>query len=176
VKDPKATDPDVRDPNALSSRESAAAVFAIARRELAATFDSAIAYVYAIGFVVLANSIFMNAFFLAGTADMTAFFDRLPLLLAVFLPAVTMRLWAEERRQRTIELLLTLPIRPREAVAGKYVAALALYALFLAGSLPIVVMLFALGDPDGGLILGGYMGAFLLGAQLLAVGMFLSAL
>jgi ABC-type transport system involved in multi-copper enzyme maturation permease subunit len=163
-------------PNALTSAETAAAIALIARRELAAYFDSSIAYVYTIGFVVLANSIFMNDFFLTGTADMTAFFDLLPQLLAIFLPAVTMRLWAEERKHRTIELLLTLPIWPREAVAGKYVAALALYALFLAGSLPIVVMLLVLGDPDAGLIASGYMGVFLLGAQLIAAGMFFSAL
>jgi len=166
----------VTNPNHLTRSEALGAVGLIARRELGACFDSNIAYVYTTGFVVLANSIFMNDFFLRGTADMTAFFDLLPQLLAVFLPAVTMRLWAEERKHRTIELLLTLPVWPREAVAGKYVAALALYALFLAGSLPIVVMLVVLGDPDFGLIASGYVGAFLLGAQLIAAGMFFSAL
>ncbi len=148
----------------------------VAGRELAAYFDSSIAYVYTIAFVVLASSIFMNEFFLTGTVDMTGFFDLLPLLLAIFLPAVTMRLWAEERRQRTIELLLTLPIRPIQAILGKYVAALGLFALFLVGSLPIPIMLAVLGDPDVGLILSGYAGLLLLGAQFLAFGMFLSAL
>jgi len=162
--------------DALGGGEALAAARLIARREIAAYFDSNIAYVYTVGFVVLANSIFMNDFFLTGTADMTAFFDRLPLLLAIFLPAVTMRLWAEEKKHRTIELLLTFPIGPREAVAGKYAAALLLYALFLAGSLPIVVMLFVLGRPDGGLIASGYAGALLLGAQFIASGMFFSAL
>jgi len=166
----------MKDANALGGGEALVAAGLIARRELAASFDSSIAYVYTIGFVVLANSIFMNEFFLTGTADMTAFFDRLPLLLAIFLPAVTMRLWAEEKKHRTIELLLTFPIGPREAVAGKYAAALGLYALFLAGSLPIVVMLFVLGKPDGGLIASGYLGALLLGAQLIASGMFFSGL
>ena len=164
------------DVNYLTARETAAAVTLIARRELAAYFDSRIAYVYTIGFVALANSIFMNDFFLTGTADMTPFFDLLPLLLAIFLPAVTMRLWAEERKHRTIELLLTFPITPREAVAGKFVAALGLYMLFLVGSVPIVVMLFVVGDPDGGVIAGGYLGVLLLGAHLLASGMFFSAL
>ena len=79
-----------------------AAIFLIARREIAAYFDSSIAYVYTIAFVVLANSIFMNEFFLTGTVDMTSFFDLLPFLLAFFLPAITMRLWAEEKKQRTI--------------------------------------------------------------------------
>lgn len=162
--------------DSLSGREAVAAIRLIARRELGAYFDSWIAYVYTIGFVVLANSIFMNEFFLAGTADMMPFFERLPLLLAVFLPAVTMRLWAEERKHRTIELLLTFPITPREAVAGKYLAAVALYGLFLIGSVPVVVMLLALGDPDTGLIAGGYLGSLLLGAQLIAIGMLFSAL
>jgi ABC-2 type transport system permease protein len=163
-------------PNRLSPREAAGAAVLITRHEVATYFDSNIAYVYTIGFVVLANSMFMNDFFLTGTADLTPFFDLLPLLLAVFIPAVTMRLWAEERKHRTIELLLTFPITPREAVVGKYFAAVSLYGLFLVGSLPLVVMLYALGDPDGGLIASGYLGLVLLGAQLIAAGMFFSAL
>lgn len=160
----------------LSPREFAAGARVVAGRELGAYFDSAIAYVYTIGFVVLTNSIFMNEFFLTGTVDMTGFFDRMPLLLAVFVPAVTMRLWAEERRQRTVELLLTLPITTAQAVLGKFAAALGLFALFLVGSLPIVAMLGALGRPDYGLIAAGYAGLFLLGATFVAIGMFLSSL
>ncbi|HET6201707.1 MAG TPA: ABC transporter permease [Planctomycetota bacterium] len=165
----------VRRPAGLSARAWAAGVRLVGARELAAYFDSAIAYVYTIGFVVLANAIFMNEFFLTGTVEMAGFFDRLPLLLAVFLPAVTMRLWAEERRQRTIELLLTLPLTPAQAVLGKYLAAMALYGGFLAGSLPILAMLLALGHPDLGRILGGYLGAASLGSLLIALGMLLSA-
>ena len=153
-----------------------AAIFLIARRELAAYFDSSIAYVYTIAFVVLANSIFMNEFFLTGTVDMSGFFDLLPFLLAFFLPAITMRLWAEEKKQRTIEVLLTLPIRTIQAVLGKYLAALALFFLFLIGSLPILFMLFTLGDPDPGLIASGYIGLVLFGALFLAFGSLLSAL
>ena len=148
----------------------------IAKRELAAYFDSSIAYVYTIAFVVLTNSIFMNEFFLTGTVDMTGFFDLLPFLLAFFLPAITMRLWAEEKKQRTIEVLLTLPIRTIQAVIGKYLAALALFALFLLGSIPILVMLFTLGDPDPGLIASGYIGLLLFGSLFLAFGSFISAL
>lgn len=152
------------------------AAFIVAAREVANYFDSRIAYVYTVAFVLLANGIFMNDFFLVGTVDMTGFFDRMPLLLPIFLPAITMRLWAEERKQRTLEMLLTMPIRPLQAVLGKYMAALVLYALFLAGSLPIVVMLLALGQPDLGLVASGYLGLLLFGAQFLALGMFLSAL
>jgi ABC-2 type transport system permease protein len=160
----------------MTSRELLSGLGIIARRELAAYFDSRIAYVYIVAFLVLANSIFMNDFFLAGTVDMTGYFDLLPLLLAFFLPAVTMRLWAEEHRQRTAELLLTMPITPLQAILGKYLAALGLYGLFLAGSLPIVAMLLTLGNPDLGLILSGYLGLIFFGALFLAFGMCLSAL
>lgn len=160
----------------LSPGEWIGGSLVVARRELGAYFDSSIAYVYTIGFVVLANSIFMNEFFLTGTVDMSGFFEKMPLLLAVFLPAVTMRLWAEERKTRTIELLLTLPIVPLQAVLGKFLAAMALFALFLLGSLPIVAMLGWLGSPDYGLILSGYLGLLALGSTLLALGLFLSSL
>ena len=148
----------------------------IAGRELAAYFDSSIAYVYAIGFIVLANAIFMNDFFLVGRAEMTPFFELAPLLLTMFIPAVTMRLWAEERKQRTIEMLLTLPIRPMQAILGKFAAAFMLYLVLLAGSLPIPVMLLVLGSPDVGAIIGGYIGLLFLGALFVSIGMCLSAL
>ncbi|MFH0947151.1 MAG: ABC transporter permease [Planctomycetota bacterium] len=148
----------------------------IAFREVAAYFDSRIAAVFGIAFVVLANWLFMSRFFLTGVVDMTAFFDSMPVLLPFFIPAVTMRLWAEERRSRTIELLLTLPIRPFQAVLGKYLAALVLFGLALLGTVPIVVMLSVLGEPDLGLILSGYLGLFLMGGLFLSLGMFVSAL
>lgn len=148
----------------------------VAARELGAYFDSLIAYIVIILFVVLSNFIFMTQFFLTGRVEMKGYFAMLPIFLNVALPAVTMRLWAEERRQRTMELLLTLPIVPIQAILGKFIAALALYSLFLVGSLPIVIMLAVLGKPDFGMILGGYIGAGFLGAFFLAFGLFLSSL
>ncbi len=162
--------------NRLSPGQYLAGVGVVAARELGATFDGAVAYVYVIAFVVLSNSIFMNEFFLSGTVDMRPFFDLAPLLLTVFLPAVTMRMWAEERRQRTLEMLLTLPVVPGQAVLGKYLAALGLFGCFMLGSAPIVVMLHVLGAPDGGLIVSGYLGLLLLGLLFLAFGAFLSSL
>lgn len=147
----------------------------IAGRETAAYFDSKIAYVFVVAFVVLANWLFMNRFFLTGLVDMTAFFEFMPLLLPFFVPAITMRLWAEERKTRTIELLLTMPIRPLQAVLGKFLSALLLYLLALVGTLPIVVMLCVLGDPDLGRIVSGYLGLILTGGLFLALGMLLSA-
>ena len=148
----------------------------VAARELGAAFDTGIATIATVVLTLLANSIFMNEFFLTGTLDMTGFFDLLPLLLAFFLPALSMRLWAEERKSRTVELLFTLPIRPLQAVLGKYLAALALFGLFLACTLPIPIMLEVLGTPDRGAILCGYLGLALFGALFLAFGTLLSAL
>jgi ABC-2 type transport system permease protein len=148
----------------------------VAAREFGAWFDSGVATASTIAALLLANSIFMNEFFLAGRVDMAPFFARLPLLLVLFLPAQSMRLWAEERRTRTFEVLVTLPLRAGSLVLGKFAAALLLYALFLAGTAPIVVMLCVLGSPDLGLLAAGYGGALLFGALLLAVGALLSAL
>ena len=145
-------------------------------RELGAFFDSAIAYVYTIAALLLATSLFMNEFFLTGKLDMTPFFDLLAPLSVALLPAITMRVWAEERKHRTFELWATLPLRSGQVVVGKFLAAFALYLVFLVGTLPIVVMLEALGEPDPGLIASGYLGAALLGALLLAVGCLLSSL
>jgi ABC-2 type transport system permease protein len=148
----------------------------VARRELGAYFDSPIAYITAAVFLVLAGTSFMNSFFLQGVIDMTPFFDTLPFLLIPFVPALTMRAWSEEHAQGTVELLLTLPLQPVQLVIGKYGAALFYWGLILTGSLPIVAMLSWLGAPDLGLILCGYLGAFLLGALFLAFGQFLSSL
>jgi len=145
-------------------------------REVAAYFDSSIAYVYASCFLLLAHAIFMNGFFLESVLEMGAYFRTLPFLLALFVPAITMRTWAEERSHGTFELIMTLPLRASEAVLGKYLASLVFYAAVLAGSGPIVLMLLWLGDPDLGLLASSYIGALLLGAFFLALGIFLSGL
>lgn len=160
----------------LDARTFARGVRLVAARELGAAFDAGIATVATVALTLLANSIFMNEFFLTGTLDMTGFFDLLPLLLCFFAPALSMRLWAEEKKSRTIELLFTLPIRPLQAVLGKYLAALALFGLFLLCTLPIPLMLELLGTPDRGAILAGYLGLVALGALFLAIGGLLSAL
>lgn len=149
---------------------------AVLARELSAAFDSPIAYVTAIGFVLLVNSVFMNEFFLVGRADMTPWFDLLPYFYVFFLPAMTMRSWAEERKTRTFEVLLTLPLTTWQVTLGKFGAALLLLLVWLAGSLPIPIMLAVLGRPDPGLIASGYLGAVLLGSTFLSFGLCLSAL
>ena len=153
-----------------------AGIRVVLARELSATFDSVIAYVYTVAGLLLVNSLFMNEFFLTGRLDMTPFFDLLPPVLVFFLPAVTMRLWSEERKTRTFEFLATLPLTSLQTTIGKYLSALALYGVFLLGTAPLVVMLCALGEPDLGLIFSGYLGALCLGSAFLAFGLFLSAL
>ena len=165
-------------PPALAPRRAGLlrGTWVVLRRELGAYFDSSIAYAYLIAALVLLTTLYMNEFFLTGRLDMTPLFETLVPLSVFLLPAVTMRLWAEDRKARTFELYVTLPLRAGQLVAGKYLAALALYGLFLAGTLPVVAMLEALGDPDLGLIASGYLGALLQGALLLAIGSLLSAL
>ena len=145
-------------------------------RELSAYFDSPIAYIYAAVFLVLSCTTFMNSFFLEAVVDMSAYFDVLPFLLIPFIPAITMRAWAEEHAQHTFEMLMTLPLHPAQIVLGKYAAALAFYATVLVGSLPIVIMLTFLGEPDLGMIAASYLGALLLGAFFLSFGLFASGL
>ncbi|MFC1474504.1 ABC transporter permease [bacterium] len=148
----------------------------ILSRELGAIFDSSIAYIYFIAFTVLTAAIFMNDFFILSVVDMTPYFKMLPLVSIVFIPALTMRVWAEEKRQMTFELLMTLPMNVPQIVIGKYLSVLLFHLVTLAGSAPIVVMLYWLGEPDGGLIFSGYLGAVFLGAVFIAFGMFASGL
>jgi len=148
----------------------------IFRREFAAYFNSPIAYIFIIVFLVLNCGLFMTPFFLAQLADMRDFFGNLPLFLIFFIPAVSMRLWAEDKRSGTFELLMTLPMKSGEVMLGKYLAAMAFYVVALLGTLPIPIMLAMLGNPDLGAVFGGYLGALLLGGLYMAVGIFTSGL
>lgn len=148
----------------------------IFRREFGAYFNSPIAYIFIIAFLVLNSGLFMTGFFLNGTADLRSFFGNLPFFLIFFIPAVSMRLWAEDKRTGTFELLMTLPMPTRDVMMGKYLAALAFYLVALIGTLPLAIMVNVLGNPDVGAITSGYLGAALLGALYLAVGMFTSGL
>lgn len=149
-------------------------VMNVFKREAAAYFNAAIAYIFIIVFVLIAGGLFMTQFFIIGLAEMRPFFLMLPYILAVFMPAVTMRLWAEEKRGNTLELLLTFPMKTQEIVLGKFLASLLFYIAALVGTLTIPVMLEVLGNPDTGMMVGGYIGAVLLGAFYLAVGIFIS--
>ena len=147
----------------------------IFRREFAAYFNSPIAYIFIIAFLVLNSGLFMTAFFLNGTADLRGFFGNLPFFLIFFIPAVSMRLWAEDKRTGTFELLMTLPMRTGDVMMGKYLAALAFYLVALLGTVPLPIMVMALGNPDVGTMWSGYIGAALLGALYLGIGTFIAS-
>ncbi len=149
---------------------------AIFKREFASYFNSPIAYIYVTVFLGLAGWLFFKGFFLVGEASMRSFFGILPWLFLFFVPAITMRLWAEERKVGTMELLMTLPVTDTEAVMGKFLASFTFLLVSLALSLVLAVVVSALGDPDPGEIFGGYLGAVLIGAAFLAIGLFLSSL
>ena len=148
---------------------------AVFKRELHSYFNAPIAYVFAVVFLLVADGLFMTTFFLTGLCDMRGFFQTLPLILLIFIPALTMRLWAEERKSGTITLLYTIPASTPALVLGKFLAAYLFSLLTLAGTFIIPVMLASLGDPDWGPILGGYFGAALLAAFLIALGQAVSA-
>lgn len=148
----------------------------IFRREMGSYFNSPIAYIFIIVFLVISSWFYTNSFFLAGVADMRDYFGTLPLFLMLFIPALTMRLWAEDQRLGTFELLMTLPMKPLHIVLGKYFASLAFYAITLGCTLTIPLSLIWLGSPDIGAIFTGYLGSLLLGALFLSIGIFVSGL
>lgn len=145
-------------------------------RELSAWFDAPLAWLAVAAACAASTAWFMNGFFLAGRVDMSAFFEALPLAYLAFVPALSMRLWSEDLRTRTFELWRTLPLRTGEIVAGKFLAACCVLAAFLASTLGIVALLESVGEPDLARIAIAYLGAFLLGALLLAIGQLCSAL
>lgn len=147
------------------------AVWTIARRELAAYFASPLAYVFLVIFLLLAGffTFTAGAFFERGEASLAAFFAWHPWLYLVLVPAVGMRLWSEERRAGTLELLLTLPVTTAQAIFGKFIASWLFLALALALTFPVVVTVNWLGDPDNGAIAAGYCGSLLLAGAYLAI-------
>jgi ABC-2 type transport system permease protein len=153
-------------------------IVAIARRELSAYFSTPLAYVFTVAFVSAAGAapFYFGGFMERRQADLSAFFFFHPWLFLVLVPAIGMRLWAEERRQGTIELLMALPITPWQAVTGKFLAAWALLAFNLLLTTPIWLSVNYLGDPDNGVIAAGYLASLLMGGSMLAVTSCLSSL
>jgi ABC-2 type transport system permease protein len=153
-------------------------IAAVARKELASFFNSPVAYIVVIFFLVLTSAWFFygQQFFAQDTASLRGYFSLWPVVFIILIPAITMRSWAEEQRQGTAEVLLTLPIRERELVLGKFAAALALLAITVALTLPVPLLVSPLGSFDPGPIASQYAGALLLGAAGIAVGLFVSSL
>jgi ABC-2 type transport system permease protein len=152
----------------------------IARKELRSYFDSPIAYIVITAFLLVAGWMYFSALFLMGRADMRSFFAPSPfspaMLLVILAPAVTMRLIAEERRSGSIELLTTLPIRDRDVILGKFLAALGLVAAGLAVTLVYPITVSTMGPLDWGPVIAGYVGMLFFAAALLAVGLLCSTM
>ncbi len=150
----------------------------IFRREFAGYFATPVAFIFIIIFLALAGSFtfYLGYFIERGNADLQTFFLFHPWLYLLLIPAVSMRLWAEERKQGTIELFLTLPISIAEAVVGKFLAAWAFVSLALALTFPMWITVNLLGEPDNGVIAAGYIGSLLMAGAYLAIGSCLSAL
>ena len=146
-------------------------IWALVKRELGAYFSSPVAYVFLVIFLLLAGFFTFTAgsFFERGEASLGAFFAWHPWLYLVLVPAVGMRVWAEERRSGTIELLLTLPVAPWQAIVAKFLASWIFLAVALALTFPTVITVNVLGDPDNGMIAAGYVGSFLLAGSYLAI-------
>jgi ABC-2 type transport system permease protein len=149
----------------------------ILKRELRSYFSTPVAYVFIVIFLLLSGAFtfYLGNFYERGQADLQAFFTFHPWLYLFLVPAVSMRLWAEERKSGTIELLMTLPISPWEAILGKFLAAWAFIGVALLLTLPMWIMVNVLGSPDNGVIFASYLGSLLMAGAFLAIGSCLSA-
>ena len=153
-------------------------VVTIVKRELASYFTSPVAYVFLVIFLLLAGFFTFTAgnFFERGEASLAAFFGWHPWVYLVLVPAVGMRLWAEERRSGTMELLLTMPITLWQAIVAKFLASWIFLALALLLTFPTVITVNILGSPDNGIIAAGYLGSLLLAGAYLAITCMTSAM
>jgi ABC-2 type transport system permease protein len=149
----------------------------IFRREFASYFATPLAFVFIVIFLVLAGAFtfYLGGFYERGQADLAPFFNFHPWLYLFLIPALSMRLWAEERKAGSIELLMTLPVTLWQAVLGKFLAAWCFAAVALALTFPIWITVNYLGDPDNGAIVAGYAGSLLMAGGFLAIGACLSA-
>jgi ABC-2 type transport system permease protein len=153
-------------------------VSAVLRRELRSYFVTPVAYVFLVIFLVLAGilTFYAGDFYERGQADLQPFFVMHPWLYLILVPAITMRMWAEEAKGGTLELLLTLPLTLWQAMLGKFFAAWLFIGLALVLTFPIWITVNYLGSPDNGVILAGYLGSWLMAGSFIAIGACLSAL
>lgn len=149
----------------------------IFKRELASYFATPLAYIFIVIFLVLSAvfTFYLGGFYEGGQADLNAFFNFHPWLYLFLVPAVAMRLWAEERKSGTIELLMTLPVSRTDMVLGKFLAAWVFVGIALLLTFPMIITVNYLGSPDNGAIITGYIGSWLLAGGYLAIGSCMSA-
>jgi ABC-2 type transport system permease protein len=152
-------------------------MLAVFKRELKGYFTTPLAYVFLVIFLFFSGYLtFKQGFYETRQADMSKFFMNLPLLFVFMVPSTAMRLWSEERKVGSIELLMTLPITIWQAVVGKFLAAWVFLSIALALTFPMVITVCSLGKPDMGLIFTGYMASWLMAGAFLAIGCFFSAI
>jgi ABC-2 type transport system permease protein len=147
----------------------------ISRREIRTYFNSPVAYIVVTVFTILTGYLFFTQLFLEKQADMRPFFNIMPLLFMFMVPAITMRLLADEKASGTLELLITLPVRDWEVVVGKFLAAMALICTALGLTLIFAITVRSLGPLDRGPVIGGYLGLVLMGGAYAAIGVMASS-
>jgi len=151
-------------------------VYILFKKEMMAYFNSPIAYIYMAVFLMVGNWLFMKPFFMTGEVTMRAYFVLIPWVFLFLTPAITMRLWSEEKKAGTVEFLLTLPVTNWQLVMAKFFGAFIFLALSLVLTLTLPISLYKLGELDLGPVIGGYLGALGLGAAYLALGLVMSSL
>ena len=151
-------------------------IYILFKKELMGYFNSPIAYIFIGVFLVVGNWMFFKDLFFFGQTSMRGYFHLLPWIFLFMAPAITMRLWAEEKRAGTIEFLLTLPVTDWQVVLSKFFGGLVFLLISLSLSISIPITLAGLGDLDWGPVIGGYLGASFLGGAFLALGIFISSL
>jgi ABC-2 type transport system permease protein len=149
---------------------------AIAKREFSSYFNSPIPFILVALFVGLASYLYFARLFIDLQADMRPFFELMPLLFVMLIPLLTMRLFAEEKKEGTLELLLTMPVKDWELVLGKYLSVLGILAVLLLVTLAVPMSVATLGDIDKGATTATYFGAFLMGGSYAAIGLMCSSL
>lgn len=151
-------------------------VWVLFKKEFKAYFLSPIAYVFITVYLVVTNFLFFQGFFILNQAEMRGYFGLLPWVFLFFVPAITMRSWAEEKKVKTLELLMTWPVSEMQVVMGKFLASFSFLALSVLLSVTIPITIAILGNPDMGIIVASYVGALLMGAAYLAIGLWISSL
>ncbi len=160
----------------MNTKKYLKTVFTLFKKELWSYFNSPIAYIFIAVFLIAGNWLFFQNFFLYQQASLRNFFSLLPWIFLFLAPALTMRLWAEERKSGTAEFLFTLPLTDWQAVLAKFFGALAFVGLALLATLTVPFTVASLGRVDIGPIVGGYLGALFLAGSYLSIGLFVSAM
>ncbi len=150
-------------------------ITAIIKKELKSYFNSPVAYIFITVFLILSSWIFFRTFFFNNQASMRNFFSLMPFLFLFIIPAITMRLWSEEKKLGTLEVLMTLPVKDIDVVIGKFLGTLIFLFIMLVLSLPVAIIVVSLGKVDLGAIMTGYLGLLLMGAAYISIGLFVSS-